>query len=172
MLVLGRLLLLASGGVSAFAADNWSPGSGWTLAWSDEFNGTAVDSANWTFETGGGGWGNNELETYTASAATVQNGELVITANRNADGSYTSARLKTQDKHAWTYGKIAARMRLPKGQGIWPAFWMLGSNLPAVGWPKCGENRHHGNDRRRRGPRRFLLQHTRRRSVPPSSSTG
>lgn len=135
-----RLLLpLLAVATPAIAADDWTPGSGWTLAWSDEFEGTAVNSANWTFETGAGGWGNNELQTYTPMAAAVQNGELIITANRNADGSYTSARLKTQGKHAWKYGKIAARLKLPRGQGIWPAFWMLGSNITTVGWPKSGE---------------------------------
>jgi len=130
------LLLVVS---PVLAADNWTPGTGWTLAWADEFSGNSVDPANWTFETGGGGWGNNELETYTASAAAVANGELVITADRNGSGGYTSARLITKGKQAWKYGKVAARLRLPRGQGIWPAFWMLGSNIDAVGWPKCGE---------------------------------
>src|SRR6187399_2403717 len=108
------LVLLVAGITPALAADDWTPGSGWSLVWSDEFEGTSVNSANWTFETGGGGWGNNELENYAPQAAAVQNGELVITANRNADGSYTSARLKTQGKQAWKYGKVAARLKLPR----------------------------------------------------------
>ncbi len=119
--------------------DTWTPGPGWTLVWADEFNGTGVDPANWGYELGGGGWGNHELETYNQASATVQNGELVITARKNSDGTYTSARLKTQGKHSWTYGKIAARMRLPQGQGMWPAFWMLGDSVTTVGWPACGE---------------------------------
>lgn len=119
--------------------DNWTPGAGWSLVWADEFNGTSVNPDNWTYDLGAGGWGNNELQSYSAANATVQGGELQITARKNSDGSFTSARLKTQGRHAWTYGKIAARMRLPQGQGIWPAFWMLGTNITTVGWPKCGE---------------------------------
>ncbi len=137
--IAGLALILLPLGARAATPDTWSPGPGWTLVWSDEFSGPAVDPANWTFELGGGGWGNHELETYTSTAAVVQNGELVITATKNSDGSYTSARLTTQGKHAWTFGKIAARMRLPKGQGLWPACWMLGDNINTVGWPKCGE---------------------------------
>lgn len=139
--LLAGSLWLVTGGVlvRGTSADSWIPGPGWTPVWADEFNGTAVDRTNWTFDLGAGGWGNHELETYTQASATVQGGELLITARQNPDGTYTSARLKTQGLHSWTYGKIAARMRLPKGQGMWPAFWMLGSNFPTVGWPKCGE---------------------------------
>lgn len=111
----------------------------WNLVWEDEFNGTTVNSQNWTYDLGAGGWGNNELQTYDTASATVQNGELLITARKNANGSYSSARLKTQGLKSWTYGRVAARMRLPRGQGIWPAFWMLGTNITSVGWPKCGE---------------------------------
>jgi beta-glucanase (GH16 family) len=120
-------------------ADNWVPGTGWTLVWADEFGGSTVNPDNWTYDLGAGGWGNNELETYTTGNAVVQDGELRITARKNADASYTSSRLKTQGRQAWTYGKVAARLRLPQGQGIWPAFWMLGTNITTVGWPKCGE---------------------------------
>lgn len=120
-------------------ADNWSPGAGWTLVWADEFSGNAVNPEHWTYDLGAGGWGNNELQSYTTANATVQDGELRITAQKNADGSYTSARLKTQGRLSWTYGKFAARMRLPRGQGIWPAFWMLGTSITTVGWPACGE---------------------------------
>ena len=125
---------------NAFSPDTWTPGTGWTLVWADEFSGTSVDAQNWTYDVGGGGWGNNELETYTSSPANayVQNGELVIKAIKSR-GKYNSARLKTQGLHAWQYGKVAARIRLPYGQGIWPAFWMLGDNITTVGWPKCGE---------------------------------
>ena len=111
------------------------------LVWSDEFNGTSVNTSNWVFETGGGGWGNNELEYYQSSNATVSNGNLVITAKKQTVGSnqYTSARMKTQGKHQFTYGRIEARIKMPLGQGLWPAFWMLGANIGSVGWPKCGE---------------------------------
>lgn len=111
------------------------------LVWSDEFNGTSVDPNNWVFETGGGGWGNNELEYYQAANATVTNGNLVITAKKQRVGSnaYTSARMKTQGLHQFTYGRIEARVKLPVVKGLWPAFWMLGSNITTVNWPQCGE---------------------------------
>lgn len=149
VLYFGALLFLATiPSVSAFSPDTWTPGSGWTLKWSDEFNGTSIDLSNWNYDVGGGGWGNRELETYTTNAAnsyiqhTTQNvvdiGELVITAVKNR-AKYTSARMKTQGKHSWKFGKFAARIRLPYGQGIWPAFWTLGNDITTVGWPKCGE---------------------------------
>ncbi|GAA5038512.1 hypothetical protein GCM10011506_36390 [Marivirga lumbricoides] len=111
----------------------------WQLVWQDEFtNGIGPD---WVFETGNGGWGNNELQYYRSQNATVQNGNLVITAKQeNFGGSnYTSARMKTQGRKSFKYGRIEARMALPSGQGLWPAFWMLGSNITSVGWPACGE---------------------------------
>jgi beta-glucanase (GH16 family) len=123
----------------------------WTLVWSDEFegaNGSSPDAAKWTYDIGGGGWGNNELQTYTnrTENARIEDGALLIQAVKEsftgADGirrDYTSARLKTLGLHQWTYGKIEARMKLPYGQGIWPAFWMLGSDIPQVDWPECGE---------------------------------
>ncbi len=113
----------------------------YTLVWSDEFDGSAVNTANWTFETGGGGWGNNELQYYRAENATVSGGVLTITAKKENYGgyAYTSARLKTQNKRTWTYGRIEARLQVPQGQGYWPAFWMLGNNFSSVGWPACGE---------------------------------
>lgn len=111
------------------------------LVWSDEFDGTSVNTANWSFETGGGGWGNNEKEYYQAANATVSNGNLVITAKKQRvkANNYTSARLKTQGKREFTYGRIEARIKLPLGQGLWPAFWMLGANINTVPWPGCGE---------------------------------
>jgi beta-glucanase (GH16 family) len=125
---------------AASGADNWNPGAGWTLVWADEFSGPSIDGNNWVYDVGAGGWGNNELQTYTSSSSNsyIENGSLVIKAIKNKN-KYTSARLKTQGKHSWTYGKVAARIRLPYGQGIWPAFWMLGGNITTVGWPKCGE---------------------------------
>lgn len=117
--------------------------TGWNLAWSDEFNGTSINTSNWKYETGGDGWGNNELEYYTnrSENARIENGNLVIEARKeNYNGmNYTSARLKSQGLKNWTYGKVEARMKLPAGQGIWPAFWMLGENISQVSWPKCGE---------------------------------
>jgi beta-glucanase (GH16 family) len=115
------------------------------LVWSDEFNGEAgfrPDPAKWTYDLGATGWGNRELEEYTnraENAAMDGGGHLVIRAIRTAEGKYTSARLKTQGLFDVRYGKIEARMRLPVGQGIWPAFWMLGSDIKSAGWPRCGE---------------------------------
>lgn len=117
--------------------------TGWNLAWSDEFNGTSINTSNWKYESGGDGWGNNELEYYTnrSENARIENGNLVIEARKeNYNGmNYTSARLKSQGLKNWTYGKVEARMKLPAGQGVWPAFWMLGENISQVSWPKCGE---------------------------------
>jgi len=115
-----------------------------TLVWSDEFNGSTINSANWSFETGGGGWGNNELENYTnrPENARISNGMLVIEARReNFGGSaYTSARMKTQGKQSFGINTwVEARIDAPQGQGIWPAFWMLGNSISTVGWPSCGE---------------------------------
>jgi beta-glucanase (GH16 family) len=121
------------------------PQSNWQLVWSDEFNGpanSAPDTSKWTYDLGATGWGNNELENYTNSVENAHldgNGNLVIRAVRTAAGGYTSARLKTQGKYAVTYGKIEARIKIPFGHGVWPAFWMLGSDFDIVGWPKCGE---------------------------------
>ena len=113
------------------------------LVWSDEFDGTSLDQNSWTKETGGSGWGNNELEYYTDRDTNcfVQNGILTIKAIKENYGnrSYTSARIKTQGKRFFKYGKIEARMKLPYSQGIWPAFWLLGENINSVGWPACGE---------------------------------
>ena len=125
--------------------------TGWTLTWSDEFNsssGSPPDPAKWTLDTGGNGWGNNELEYYTNRLENAQplNGNLVITARKEnftgPDGvtrSYTSARLKTATRFTQAYGRFEARIKVPKGRGVWPAFWMLGDNFDIVGWPACGE---------------------------------
>jgi beta-glucanase (GH16 family) len=123
----------------------------WIVAWSDEFNGTqgsAVDSAKWVSEVGGGGWGNQELEYYTSRVqnAYQQDGSLAIKAiaekYTGEDGTtrqYTSARLKTKGKFTQTYGRFEGRIKVPRGQGMWPAFWMLGDDIEKVGWPGCGE---------------------------------
>lgn len=115
----------------------------WNLVWSDEFDGTTVNTDNWNFETGGSGWGNNELEYYTdrSDNASILNGNLIIVAKEESyqGNNYTSARMNTLGLQSWTYGKIEARMKLPSGQGMWPAFWIMGEDFPQVGWPKCGE---------------------------------
>lgn len=114
----------------------------------DEFEGAQLNPTQWTYELGNGcsvgicGWGNNELETYTNSTENLklENGKMVITA-REFNDSYTSARIKTQDKIELKFGRIDVRAKLPKGQGIWPAIWMLGENIDVAGsgWPICGE---------------------------------
>ncbi len=111
------------------------------LVWSDEFDGNSVNTNNWNFETGGEGWGNHEQEYYQASNATVSNGMLLITAKKESvkSNAYTSVRMTTKGKHEFTYGKVEARIKIPVGQGLWPAFWMLGANIDSVGWPACGE---------------------------------
>ena len=127
--------------------------SGWQLIWSDEFNGTAgspPNPANWNYDLGGGGWGNNEIETYTNSTQNAfqdGNGNLVLRAIRDSAGNYTSARLQTGSPGAstatadlsWQYGLVVARIKLPFGQGVWPAFWMLGDDIGQRPWPACGE---------------------------------
>ena len=125
--------------------------SRWKLVWSDEFNaadGTAPDPTKWNFDLGGEGWGNKELESYTSRPVNVQQkgGNLVITALKEdytgKDGvahPYTSARIKTKGLFSQAYGRLEARMQLPLGKGIWPAFWMLGDDIGTAGWPKAGE---------------------------------
>ena len=121
------------------------------LLWQDDFNqpaGTGPNPAVWTHDLGDNGWGNAELEDYTDSRVNsfvaddpeaTDGKALVIRAVRTADGRYTSARIKTQGKYAATSGRIEARMKLPHGQGIWPAFWMMGQNIDRHPWPACGE---------------------------------
>ena len=121
------------------------------LVWSDEFNGadgSVPDATKWAIQTGGDGWGNHELEYYTARPQNVQvsGGNLVITAAKEdytgPDGvtqHYTSARLQTKGLFSQTNGRFEARIKIPKGQGMWPAFWMLGNDIDTSGWPACGE---------------------------------
>src|SRR5690242_10457 len=125
--------------------------SSWNLVWSDEVNGpdgSAPDSSKWTYDLGGKGWGNRELECYTnrLQNAHIQGGNLVITAQKEnftcsdaVASNYTSARLKTQGLFTEAYGRFEARIKIPTGQGMWPAFWMLGNDITSAGWPKCGE---------------------------------
>lgn len=117
---------------------------GFNLIWADEFNGSFVNTSNWTYETGASGWGNNELQNYTnGNNAEIKDGKLILTATKvNNDqtvGSYNSTRMITKGKQEFTYGRIEVRAKLPSGRGIWPAIWMLGANIDAVSWPACGE---------------------------------
>jgi len=118
---------------------------GWKLAWHDEFDGSAIDTKNWTYDLGGGGWGNGEMQEYTnrSENARVENGLLIIEArketNKGGGFRFTSARLKTQGLQEFQYGRFEARIKVPAGAGLWPAFWMLGSNISTVSWPDCGE---------------------------------
>jgi beta-glucanase (GH16 family) len=125
--------------VSVFV-DNGQP----QLVWSDEFNTNgAPDVSKWNYDVGAGGWGNGEAQYYTdrPNNVIVENGSLkIIPSKENYMGAeYTSARIKTQDKFNFTYGKVDVRAKLPQSQGTWPAIWLLGSNFPSVGWPACGE---------------------------------
>ena len=143
-------MAVCGGGASDGAGPGPSPQpSAWALSWSDEFeSGSGPDESRWTYDLGGGGWGNQELQTYTSRVdnVVVRDGALVITARAErftgSDGiarDYTSARLKTKDRFAQTYGKFEARLKVPRGQGLWPAFWMLGVDIDGAGWPQCGE---------------------------------
>jgi beta-glucanase (GH16 family) len=111
------------------------------LVWSDEFNTASLNTGSWNYELGAGGWGNNELETYTNSTNNIHidSGYLHITALNPSGSYYTSGRITTQGKKEFTNGKIKIRAKLPQGQGIWPALWMLGANFSSVGWPRCSE---------------------------------
>lgn len=128
---------------SSSAALSSSSSADPNLLWSDEFDGTALDTEIWTYETGATGWGNNELQYYTdrTDNAYVADGLLHIVAKNELfeRAPYTSARLVTKGKFSFTYGTIEARIALPAGKGIWPAFWMLGENIDEVNWPTCGE---------------------------------
>jgi len=149
--VVAFLLLLLP--VVANAQESASPvkDAKWKLVWSDEFNGpggSGVDSSKWVFDLGGKGWGNQELESYTNRPQNVyiQDGNLVVQARQEKytgpDGvsrNYTSARLKTAGKFSQAYGRFEARIKIPFGQGLWPAFWMLGDDLQKIGWPNSGE---------------------------------
>ena len=121
---------------------NGGSGNNDVLVWSDEFNGTgSIDSSKWTTETGGGGWGNQEEQIYSSSSNNVRKeaGILKIKVIKESNGNFTSARIKTQDKFEFKYGRVEIRAKLPAVQGSWPALWMLGANFPDVGWPQCGE---------------------------------
>ena len=132
----------------ALAFGTGSAYGGWQLVWSDDFtnaDGSSPDPTKWGFDIGNGnnGWGNaqQEYDTSRTNNIRIQGGNLVIEADQESYGgfNYTSGRMNTKGKWSWTYGRIEARIKIPKGQGIWPAFWMLGANIDSVGWPTCGE---------------------------------
>ncbi len=116
---------------------------GWELVWHDEFEGPEIDPANWALEIGGHGWGNFEKQFYSdrPENARIEDGILVIEARqeRYITRNYTSARLITKGLQTFMYGRIEARIQIPTGQGIWPAFWLLGDNFDEVSWPQSGE---------------------------------
>lgn len=144
------LLILFSNEIS-LAQEKLTRQSNWKLAWQDEFDGpnrSPIDARKWTAEVGGNGWGNRELQYYTnrIDNAYLENGSLVIKAiketHTGADKvtrEYTSARLITKKTFTTQYGRFVARIKVARGQGIWPAFWMLGADIDKVGWPKAGE---------------------------------
>jgi beta-glucanase (GH16 family) len=127
----------------------YNPGESWKLVWADEFEGDSINPDNWNHQIVETGRFNEEWQRYTNSSENtyIENGQLVIKAVHESDthgiDQYTSARLNTANKQAWKYGKIAARIKLPHGKGIWPAFWMLGANIDENGgdtpWPQSGE---------------------------------
>ena len=149
--IVSTLLLFSVAALGLHARATHPATSPWKLSWSDEFNspdGSSPDTKKWTYDLGGKGWGNQELETYTnrTANAEIEKGHLVITARKEnftgTDGvarEYTSARLKTQDLFAQRYGRFEARIKIPRGQGMWPAFWLLGQDITTVDWPQCGE---------------------------------
>jgi beta-glucanase (GH16 family) len=148
LLAIVPLLLLMLMGCEREAVQTL-PQRSWELVWSDEFTGaagTAPDNTKWSFDigTGSNGWGNAELQYYTNRPSNIQldgNGKLIITARSEAFGgaSFTSSRIKTKGLFAQAYGRFEARIKTPTGPGIWPAFWMLGSNIDTKPWPQCGE---------------------------------
>ncbi|MDO7850214.1 glycoside hydrolase family 16 protein [Hymenobacter convexus] len=113
------------------------------LVWNDEFDGTSLDATKWTYDLGGGGWGNNELETYTNSTDNVylSGGNLVIKAIKTTPtgNSYTSGRILTKGKKTFQFGRLDVRAQVPTGKGVWPAIWMLGADIDQNNWPVCGE---------------------------------
>ena len=139
-------------GVFSMRAEEWEI-EGWELAWQDEFEGAAIDEAKWNVEVNARGGGNREEQFYTARRENIrfEKGCLVIEAHRedytavdpsrgqSATRKYTSGRVTTQGKGDWTYGRVEVRAKLPTGRGMWPAIWMLGSNVEEAGWPACGE---------------------------------
>lgn len=139
LLICFAILIISS--FSKLSANIFSDTGKYKLVWADEFNSNTIDTTNWNFEINGNGGGNHEQEYYQAANASVANGNLIITGKKEdvQSSHYTSARMTTKGKREFLYGKIEARIKIPVAQGFWPAFWMLGANIDAVGWPACGE---------------------------------
>jgi beta-glucanase (GH16 family) len=143
------VFLLSCGGsdISSSAAGPEQNTDLFELAWADEFTGPSgarLDSTRWRFDTGGDGWGNGQLEYNTDRTENVAldgDGHLAIVARKDSfqGNAYTSGRINTKGLFEQTHGRIEARLLLPEGQGIWPAFWLLGNDIDTVGWPQCGE---------------------------------
>jgi beta-glucanase (GH16 family) len=134
-----RLKLLSSFLLILFALNGKSQ---WNLVWADEFDGPTLNSSNWVSDVGGWGWGNNESQYYTdGDNLSFANGELSIEAKQESFGAndYTSGKIISKDKFEFQYGRVESRIKVPSGQGLWPAFWMLGANIDEVSWPYCGE---------------------------------
>jgi len=151
ILISALLVFAGIAGAQEIKAGNWDL-TGWHQVWADEFDGPALDAASWTAEIGDGspqnpGWGNAEAEYYTGreeNASIVgDSGRSVLKITARAEKYrskyYTSARIKTQGKRSFQHGRIEARIKLPQGKGLWPAFWMMGESFTSVGWPACGE---------------------------------
>lgn len=145
---IAAIILVGAAGCNADSSQNIDKPD-YQLSWSDEFNGAAgdlPDATKWAYDigTGNNGWGNNELEYYTSRPQNISmdgEGNLVITAIKESyqGASYTSARIKTKGLMEQKYGRFEARLKTPYGQGLWPAFWMLGNDSDEVSWPQCGE---------------------------------
>ena len=117
---------------------------GWSLVWADEFDGMGLDASKWEFQIGDGcpdlcGWGNNELQSYQRENLSIRDGMLTITARQETDGSFTSSRVRTKGQGDWTFGRFEIRARLPTGQGLWPAIWLLPTDEVYGGWAASGE---------------------------------
>lgn len=151
MRILLLACLVAAGMVSSGCAqvpvknEMKGPGKKWQLVWSDEFNYQGLpDSSKWSYDVGGDGWGNQELQYYTKADTTnalVKDGKLYITARKQQHGNnkFTSARMVTKGKGDWLYGRIEVSAKLPSGRGMWPAIWMLSTDWAYGGWPESGE---------------------------------
>lgn len=145
--LLMAMLICGCGGGEGGSPVDPAPDSAWTLVWSDEFEGTVLNGAKWSVQTGDGcdqslcGWGNNELQWYQAANVSLGGGLLTITARAEPAGgrAYTSARIRTAGKGDWTYGRVEVRARLPLGRGLWPAIWMLPTDGVYGGWAASGE---------------------------------
>ncbi|HUJ30035.1 MAG TPA: glycoside hydrolase family 16 protein [Candidatus Acidoferrum sp.] len=151
VVVFGMVALVGGSNATARELASQAKGPQWTLVWSDEFSGldgSPPDVSKWEFDLGGNGWGNKELEYYTSRPenSSLRGGNLVIQARKESftgpdhvTRDYTSARLKTLGLFDQAYGWFEARIKIPRGQGIWPAFWLLGNDFGKVAWPACGE---------------------------------